>query len=235
MARKVLLVDDDVDLGALIADFLAQHDFVVDAFPDFRSAEQSLQALPGAALILDVMLPGEDGLSICRRLRAQGDTRPILMLTAKRQRVDRIVGLEVGADFYLPKPFDPRELLASLTAVLRRAAGFEIPREPLPATQVAVGHFLLDLDRHLLLKGKAPVAMPAAELELLRALAMHPHRQLSRDELSQLTRGCDADPLDRTIDILISRVRRVIEIEPGRPRYIQTVRGHGYIFVPDAI
>ena len=182
------------------------------------------------------MLPGEDGLSICRRLRSLNDTTPIIMLTAKVEDVDRIVGLEVGADDYLPKPFNPRELLARIHAVLRRRPAMEAPGAPSQEPQtVTFGPFEFDLSLRRLVKEGQPIALTTGEFSMLKALVRHPRQPLSRDKLAQLARGREFEPFDRSLDVQISRLRKMLEPDPAQPRYIQTVWGVGYVFVPDGV
>jgi len=180
------------------------------------------------------MLPGEDGLSICRRLRAANDPTPIIMLTAKVDDVDRIVGLEVGADDYLPKPFNPRELLARIHAVLRRRPVLEAPGAPSKeALTVSFGPFEFDLALRRLARDGEYIALTTGEFSMLKALVRHPRQPLTRDRLAHLARGRGFEPFDRSLDVQISRLRKLIEPDPAQPRYIQTVWGLGYVFVPD--
>jgi two-component system phosphate regulon response regulator OmpR len=180
------------------------------------------------------MMPGEDGLSICRRLRAAKDTTPIIMLTAKVEDVDRIVGLEVGADDYLPKPFNPRELLARIHAVLRRRPPQEAPGAPSKEPQTVVfGPYEFDLSLRRLSKNGEQISLTTGEFSMLKALVRHPRQPLSRDKLAQLARGREFEPFDRSLDVQISRLRKMLEPDPSQPRYIQTVWGVGYVFVPD--
>ena len=181
------------------------------------------------------MLPGEDGLSICRRLRAANDRTPIIMLTAKVEDVDRIVGLEVGADDYLPKPFNPRELLARIHAVLRRRPPLEAPgraraRRPDRAPSAPSRSTWRCAAST---KDGEQIALTTGEFSMLKALVRHPRQPLSRDKLAQLARGREFEPFDRSLDVQISRLRKMIEPDPSQPRYIQTVWGVGYVFVPD--
>jgi two-component system OmpR family response regulator/two-component system phosphate regulon response regulator OmpR len=179
------------------------------------------------------MLPGEDGLTICRRLRGTGDTTPIIMLTAKGEDIDRIVGLEMGADDYLPKPFNPRELLARIHAVLRRRAA------PPPGTPesggelVRFGEVEVDLAARTLKRGAENMPLTTGEFAVLKVLLQHPRQPLSRDKLMALARGREQGPFDRAIDVQVSRLRKLVEADPGQPRYLQTVWGFGYVFVPD--
>jgi len=184
-------------------------------------------------IVLDLMLPGEDGLSICRRLRQQGSTIPIVMLTAKGDEVDRIIGLELGADDYLPKPFNPRELLARIKAVMRRQIQ-DVPGAPAQQeAEISFGEFSLDLATREMYHGNEAIALTSGEFAVLKVLVTHPREPLSRDKLMNLARGRDYSALERSIDVQVSRLRRLIEKDPANPRYIQTVWGLGYVFVPD--
>ncbi|MGL4713908.1 MAG: osmolarity response regulator transcription factor OmpR, partial [Shewanella sp.] len=184
-------------------------------------------------LVLDLMLPGEDGLSICRRLRQQSNPIPIVMLTAKGDEVDRIIGLELGADDYLPKPFNPRELLARIKAVMRRQTQ-DVPGAPAQQeAQISFGEFSLDLATREMYHGEEAIALTSGEFAVLKVLVTHPREPLSRDKLMNLARGRDYSALERSIDVQVSRLRRLIEKDPANPRYIQTVWGLGYVFVPD--
>jgi len=220
----ILVIEDDPEIRSLLRDYLVREDFRV-AVGDGASALDRFRATfsDPDLIILDIMLPGEDGLSICRRLRA-GSCVPILMLTAKGDDIDRIVGLEMGADDYLPKPFNPRELTARIRAILRRA---ETP--PLEARRFMInGTFFIDLERRRIesVDGN-PVSLTGAEFDLLECFLTRPNRVLSREQLMDWTRGRQADPLDRTIDVQVSRLRKKIE---RNDQIITTVRGAGYIF-----
>jgi two-component system phosphate regulon response regulator OmpR len=185
-------------------------------------------------IVLDLMMPGEDGLSICRRLRAKGDMTPIVMLTAKGEDVDRIVGLEIGADDYLSKPFNPRELLARINAVLRRRPAAEMPGAPSrEGEKIQFGPYEFDLGQRRLFREGQELPLTTGEFAMLKALVRHPRQPLSRDKLAQLTRGREFEPFDRSLDVQISRLRKMLESDPSKPRYIQTVWGLGYVFVPD--
>ena len=185
-------------------------------------------------IVLDLMMPGEDGLSVCRRLRAAGDKTPVIMLTAKGEDVDRIVGLEVGADDYLGKPFNPRELLARIHAVLRRRPPHEAPGAPSAENEsVNFGPFQFDLGVRALHKNGEEISLTTGEFAMLKALVRHPRQPLSREKLAQLARGREFEPFDRSLDVQVSRLRKLIEQDPASPRYIQTVWGVGYVFVPD--
>jgi len=183
--------------------------------------------------VLDLMLPGEDGLAILRRLRAAGESVPVILLTAKGDEIDRIIGLEMGADDYLPKPFNPRELVARIKAVLRRKGLQAIGAPDSEEKIVAFGESVLNLATRVLVKAGVQVALTSGEYALLKVLVTHPRHPLSRDKLMALARGRDHEPFDRAIDVQISRLRKLIETDPGQPRFIQTVWGHGYVFVPD--
>jgi len=225
----IVIVEDDEDIRRLVRDLLAREGFAVEAAETSRALEQILARRRPDLLILDLMLPGEDGLSICRRLRSR-DGMPILMLTAKSDPVDRVVGLEMGADDYVTKPFDPRELLARVRALLRRARN---TRESEPERRFAFEGLVIDLDaRQLATEAGRPIPLTSAEFELLACFVARPRRVLSRDQLLDWTRGRDADPFDRTIDMTISRLRKKLEaVAPGL-NLITTVRNNGYLFVP---
>jgi two-component system OmpR family response regulator/two-component system phosphate regulon response regulator OmpR len=184
-------------------------------------------------IVLDLMLPGEDGLTICRRLRGTGDATPIIMLTAKGEEVDRIVGLEMGADDYLPKPFNPRELLARIHAVLRRQSTTPPGTPENEAPTIRFGHIEVDFGARCLKRGDEVLALTTGEFAVLKVLLQHPRQPLSRDKLMALARGREQGPFDRAIDVQVSRLRKLIENDPAQPRYLQTVWGFGYVFVPD--
>ena len=224
----ILVVDDDPEIGALISAFLAQHGFKVEVARDAEEMERRIALAPPDLIVLDLMLPGEDGLAICRRLAAAGGP-PVIMLSALGEETDRIVGLEVGADDYLPKPCSPRELLARIRAVLRR-------RRELPATAPAAGKIYrfgdwsFDLIRREL-RSKEGVAVPlsAGEFQLLRVFVERPLRVLTRDQLLELARGIDSDVYDRAIDVQVSRLRKKLSSGPDGD-FIQTIRNEGYMF-----
>jgi two-component system OmpR family response regulator/two-component system phosphate regulon response regulator OmpR len=182
--------------------------------------------------VLDWMMPGEDGLSIARRLRAQPGFPPIIMLSAKGEDIDRIIGLEVGADDYLPKPFNPRELLARIRAVLRRHGGAVAPAAAEAARLVQFGPFSVNLDARTLSRDGAEITLTSGEYELLELFVTHANRALSRDWLMDQLRGFERDPFDRSIDVRVNRLRKKIEDDPANPAYIRTQRGQGYLFVP---
>ena len=230
---RIVVVDDDARIRDLLRRYLSQEGFEVLLAEDSKALNRLMTRENIDLIVLDLMLPGEDGLSICRRLRAAGDRTPIIMLTAKVEDVDRIVGLEVGADDYLPKPFNPRELLARIHAVLRRRPPPEAPGAPAKDAQVVTfGDFEFDLSQRRLTKDGEPIPLTTGEFSMLKALVRHPRQPLSRDKLAQLARGRDFEPFDRSLDVQISRLRKMIEADPSNPRFIQTVWGVGYVFVP---
>lgn len=227
-AKMLFLVDDDAKLRRLLVKFLRDNGFEVREFPDGRGVVEAVEAGEPDAVILDIMMPGESGLQVLRRIRPESAV-PVIMLTAKGEDEDRIAGLELGADDYLPKPFNPRELLARLNAVLRRT----VPREEATtavAETVAAGGFVLNRRRRTVSAGGAEQELSSTEFKLLEALMVHPGMVLSRDELLNFARGKDFGPFDRSIDVHISRVRMKTESLPGGRRCIKTVWGSGYMF-----
>jgi two-component system phosphate regulon response regulator OmpR len=233
-ADRIVVVDDDARIRDLLRRYLSQEGFEVLLAEDGKALSRHLSRESVDLIVLDLMLPGEDGLSICRRLRNSNDLTPIIMLTAKVEDVDRIVGLEVGADDYLPKPFNPRELLARVNAVLRRRPSLEAPGAPGKEVQtITFGDFEFDLSLRRLSKSGEPIALTTGEFSMLKALVRHPRQPLTRDKLAQLARGREFEPFDRSLDVQVSRLRKMIEPDPAQPRYIQTVWGVGYVFVPD--
>jgi len=232
--EKILVVDDDSRIRELLRRYLGQEGFEVTLAEDGKALNRVLLRETADLIVLDLMMPGEDGLSICRRLRAANDRTPIIMLTAKDEDVDRIVGLEVGADDYLGKPFNPRELLARIHAVLRRRPPSEAPGAPSSESEVVnFGPYVFDLSARTLARDGKDVPLTTGEFAMLKALVRHPRQPLSRDKLAQLARGRDFEPYDRSLDVQVSRLRKLIEDDPAQPRYIQTVWGVGYVFVPD--
>lgn len=230
---KILVVDDDMRLRALLERYLMEQGYQVRSAANAEQMDRLLERENFHLIVLDLMLPGEDGLSICRRLRQQGSTIPIVMLTAKGDEVDRIIGLELGADDYLPKPFNPRELLARIKAVMRRQIQ-DVPGAPAQQeAEISFGEFSLDLATRGMYHGDEAIALTSGEFAVLKVLVTHPREPLSRDKLMNLARGRDYSALERSIDVQVSRLRRLIEKDPANPRYIQTVWGLGYVFVPD--
>jgi two-component system OmpR family response regulator len=233
----ILVVDDDREIRDLLARFLAKHGLRVTTAKDGVEMERALADWAVDLVVLDLMMPGEDGLSLTRRLRGQGITVPIVMLTAMGEDTDRIVGLEMGADDYVPKPFNPRELLARIKAVLRRAGA------PQPqAVQGASGNrfsfhgWMLDVStRDLTSPDGVVLTLSAGEFDLLQAFVEHPRRVLSRDQLLDFARGRQAIPFDRSIDIQVSRLRRKLNDDAKDPQLIKTVRGGGYLFTPEVV
>jgi two-component system, OmpR family, phosphate regulon response regulator OmpR len=223
MPQRILLIDDDVSLGQMVADYLAGAGFRVAAAPTAREGEQRLKRESFDLLILDLMLPDADGLDLCRRIRQSSDL-PILMLTARGDAMDRVVGLEIGADDYLPKPFEPRELLARLRAILRRKSG------PAPHDVLRFGRLEIDRGaRRARLDGN-DCMLTSHQFALLDALAGHAGRVMSRDALMDLLKGEASETFDRSVDVHISRIRAAVEDDPKKPRRIITVRGAGYVF-----
>ncbi len=231
---KILVVDDDVRLRDLLKRYLAEQGFQVRALPDARELGKQLQRDPPHLIVLDLMLPGEDGLAICRRLRGAGDTVPIIMLTAKGEEIDRIVGLEMGADDYIAKPFNPRELVARIHAVLRRHGERAAPGTPSVEGMLRCGRDMLNLATRTLLRAGKSVALTTGEFALLHVFLQHPGQPLTREKLSMLARGREHDVFDRAIDVQVSRLRKLIEHDLANPRYIQTVWGFGYVYIPEA-
>jgi two-component system OmpR family response regulator len=227
--HKVLVVDDDAEIGRLVASYLRQNGFAVRVAGAEKSMRQILAVDPPDLLVLDLMLPGKDGLTIIKELRSDPNTAllPVLMLSARADDIDRVVGLELGADDYLTKPFLPRELLARVRAVLRRVpaaigAG--------PHRYLLFGDWALDtVERRLLAAGGLVTPVNPAEYALLRQLLDHPHRAVSREELLQELAGRDAEIFDRTIDLRVSRLRRRLGDDAREPSYIQTIRHEGYV------
>jgi two-component system, OmpR family, phosphate regulon response regulator OmpR len=228
--ETILIVDDDAGLRDLLQRYLREGGYQAAAVHDGDAMDEYLAAHTPDLIILDLMLPGEDGLTIAQRLRAKHDW-PVIMLSARGEEIDRIVGLEVGADDYLPKPFNPRELLARIRAVLRRRARNSEPVED-SRRIVAFGPFRLDLDGYVLTRDGMEVPLTAGDLALLRVFAEHANCVLSRDKLLDLLKGYERSPFDRSVDVRVTRLRRKIEEEPATPRYIRTVWGVGYVFTP---
>jgi DNA-binding response OmpR family regulator len=228
----ILVIDDDPDLHELLGRYLSAQGFDVTGVEDGAAMDRFLSTHSTDLIILDLMLPGEDGLSIAKRLRSVGDT-PIIMLSARGEEVDRIVGLEVGADDYLPKPFNPRELLARIRAVLRRPTASSNPESDSSQEQTfSFGPFRLDTVTQELTRDEEKVSLTSGEFALLKIFLEHPNRVLSRDILVDMLKGFERSPYDRSIDVRVTRLRRKIETDPASPVYIHTVWGEGYRFSP---
>ncbi|HKM36541.1 MAG TPA: two-component system response regulator OmpR [Thiopseudomonas sp.] len=231
--EKILIVDDDERLRRLLERFLTEQGFRVRGVENAEQMDRMLARELFNLVVLDLMMPGEDGLSVCRRLREGNNQIPIIMLTAKGDEASRIQGLELGADDYLAKPFNPRELLARIKAVLRRQSS-SVPGAPgSEEADVTFGDYSLSLATRELSKGDQVHMLTTGEFAVLKALVEHAREPLTRDKLMNLARGREWDALERSIDVQISRLRRMIEPDPSKPRYIQTVWGVGYVFVPD--
>ena len=229
MRDRVLIVDDDEDIQSLLEEYLRKNGFDAHAVADGKAMWEALAEKPASLVVLDLMLPGEDGLSLCRQLRARSQV-PVLMLTARGEAVDRILGLEMGADDYLPKPFDPRELLARIRSILRRAKSLPTDTEvDVPETFNFSGWRLDTRARNLCAPDGVVVPLSGAEYRLLLIFLQNSNIVLSRDQLSNFTFGRDADPLDRTIDMQVSRLRERLREQAREPEIIKTVRGKGYV------
>ncbi|MCM5681218.1 response regulator [Schlegelella sp. S2-27] len=231
-APRILIADDEAELRGLLQRYFTEQGLGVRVVADAAAAERLLARERFDVLVLDVMMVGEDGLSLCRRLRAQGETVPILMLTARGDPIDRVVGLEMGADDYLSKPFNPRELLARVQAMVRRQRMLGAHGGPLGDAPVSFGRYTLHATQRWLEKDGQAVPLTTAEFCLLHALVSHAGRPLGRDRLIELTHGRDHEATDRSIDVQVMRLRRLIEEDPAAPRHIKTVWGVGYVFVP---
>ena len=235
--HRILVVDDDLRLRDLLKRYLTEQGFAADTVPDGTALDRAFTRNRYDLVVLDVMLPSEDGFAICRRVRGSPSAEaniPIIMLTAKGDDIDRIGGLEIGADDYLSKPFNPRELVARINAVLRRQAPLPTPGAPAENDRVVLfGPFSLNLGTRSLLRDDRPLAMTTGEFGLLKVLVEQPRVPLSRDKLTELARGREHDSFDRAIDVQVSRLRKLLGEDPSNPRFVQTVWGLGYVFVPD--
>ena len=231
---KILIVDDDPRLRDLLRRYLGENGFNVLVSENGEAMKRLWVREHFDVLILDLMMPGEDGLAILKRLRAEKDMTPVIMLTARGEDVDRILGLELGADDYLGKPFNPRELLARIHAVLRRRPRQDAPGAPSMENEVVkFGDFELDLGTRVLKKNGEIVPLTTGEFAVLKAFARHPRQPLSRDKLMEMGRGREYEAFDRSLDVQVSRLRKLLEPDPSKPRYLQTVWGLGYVFIPD--
>ena len=224
---RVLIIDDDEKLNALLTEYLSRFGFVVRAVGHPQEGLRAVKTEPPDLVILDVMLPSMDGFAVCRKIR-ESSRVPIVMLTARGDVTDRVVGLELGADDYLPKPFEPRELVARVQAVLRRGAAGE------SSERIRVGALELDAAARSATLGDAPLELTGAEFDLLSLLVRHRGRVLSRDRIMDETRGVDWEAFDRSVDVLISRLRQKLGDDPKRPSFIRTVRGSGYCWIGGA-
>ena len=231
---KILIVDDDPRLRDLLRRYLGENGFNVLVSENGEAMKRLWVREHFDVLILDLMMPGEDGLAILKRLRAEKDMTPVIMLTARGEDVDRILGLELGADDYLGKPFNPRGLLARIHAVLRRRPRQDAPGAPSMENEVVkFGDFELDLGTRVLKKNGEIVPLTTGEFAVLKAFARHPRQPLSRDKLMEMARGREYEAFDRSLDVQVSRLRKLLEPDPSKPRYLQTVWGLGYVFIPD--
>ena len=224
------LIDDDPKILELTAKYLKDQEFTVHTGKSGKELDEILKKYAVDLIILDLMMPEESGLHICQRLRVNDVLIPIIMLTAKGDEVDRIVGLEMGADDYLPKPFNPRELLARINAIIRRKETFSEKSSTKP---IKFGAFLFSIQNRSLSKDGKNISITTGEFNLLKVFTERPKQPLSRDQIMQLARGKELDVFDRSIDVQISRIRKLIEDDPNNPKYLQTKWGFGYIFNPD--
>jgi len=228
----ILIVDDELGVREVLEEYFATHGYAAIGAKDATAAKSIAAANPVDVALIDINMPGEDGLSLARHFRERHAGLAIIMLTSASTVIDKVVGLEMGADDYVPKPFDPRELMARVKSVLRRtsAAG----RAELGAERVRIGRCVLDIASHRLTdETGAEVMMTPLEFDLLKAFAEHPNRALSRERILNLNQAQDWDPFDRSVDLRIMRLRRKIEPDPAQPRFIRTIRNEGYMFVPD--
>jgi two-component system phosphate regulon response regulator OmpR len=229
----IWVVDDDPELRQMVGSYLMDQGYDVRCLSDVKQFEARLDFQRPDLVVLDLMMPGDDGLTALRRLRDADDDLPVVMLTARGDGIDRIIGLEQGADDYLAKPFLPRELSARIEAVLRRRTALPAGTPLAGGGLIEFGNNVLDLAARTLVREGSPTVITSGEFSLLAAFAQHPHRPLSRDRLIELARGPGCDTDTRSMDVQVSRVRKLVEPDPSRPRYIQTVWGYGYVFVPD--
>lgn len=230
--ERLLIVDDDSDLRKALAKFFEAQGLRVTSAANAGEARQALSRNVFDAIVLDGMMPGEDGFALLRSLRAGGEMVPVVMLTAKTDEIDRIIGLESGADDYCPKPFSPRELLARLKAIWRR--GTASPSLATPGQTLPLGSWTIDLGTRSIAKGDKTVSLSEAEFSILKAFAKNPGIVLSRDRLMSLCGGGERDAFDRSIDVRVARARKIVEDDPASPKLIQTARGSGYAYIPPA-
>jgi two-component system phosphate regulon response regulator OmpR len=225
---RLIVLDDDPEMRGLLQRYLSENGFSVRTVADAKALDRALVREPADVLILDLMMPDEDGLSVCRRLRGSGVDTPIIMLTARGDPIDRILGLEMGADDYLPKPFVPRELLARIAAIQRRRPA--TPHLDTGEGRVTFGPFVFDLGRMNLTREGEAIDLSTREFLLLKVLLQHAGRPLSRAQIIDLAMGRDAEVTDRAVDVQIVRLRKLIETDAANPQWIKTVWGHGYVF-----
>ncbi len=229
MSDHILIVDDDPDIRELVSDYLEKNGFRTTTAADGKAMWAALDRSRVDLIVLDLMLPGEDGLALCRKLRASSNI-PVIMLTARGDEMDRIIGLEMGADDYIPKPFSPRELLARIKVILRRARSLPAESRVEDAKHIRFAGWTLDVvARHLVSLKGVVVPLSGVEYRLLRVFLSHPNRVLNRDQLLDLTQGRESSPFDRSIDVQVSRLRRHLEDDAREPAILKTVRGEGYV------
>jgi two-component system phosphate regulon response regulator OmpR len=229
-SSRLLVVDDDPELRELTQAYLMKNGFIVDTVESSMGMDEFLATNDVDLLILDLMLPGEHGLAIAKRLKKKKDL-PIIIVSAQGEDIDRIVGLEIGADDYLPKPFNPRELLARIRAVLRRSSG-KIEEKETESSRLVFNDFELDLNAHSLSRGGEKVSLTSGEFDLLALLAANPNRVLHRDTILDRLTGAERSPFDRSIDVRVTRLRGKLEFDPSKPELIKTIWGKGYMFCP---
>ena len=227
---KLLVVDDDPELRELTQAYLVKNGFIVNTVESSVGMDEFLATNDVDLLILDLMLPGEHGLAIAKRLKKKKDL-PIIIVSAQGEDIDRIVGLEIGADDYLPKPFNPRELLARIRAVLRRSSG-KLEEKETESSRLVFNDFELDLNAHSLSRGGEKVSLTSGEFDLLALLAANPNRVLHRDTILDKLTGAERSPFDRSIDVRVTRLRGKLEFDPSKPELIKTIWGKGYMFCP---
>jgi len=229
-SSKLLVVDDDPELRELTQAYLIKNGFIVNTVESSVGMDEFLATNDVDLLILDLMLPGEHGLAIAKRLKKKKDL-PIIIVSAQGEDIDRIVGLEIGADDYLPKPFNPRELLARIRAVLRRSSG-KIEETEIESSRLVFNDYELDLNAHSLSRGGEKVSLTSGEFDLLALLAANPNRVLHRDTILDKLTGAERSPFDRSIDVRVTRLRGKLEFDPSKPELIKTIWGKGYMFCP---
>lgn len=229
LPQRLLVVDDELKLRELVKEYLSREGYAVDAVEDGVAMDKYLAGHDVDLVILDLMLPGEDGLSIGRRLQ-QEKKLPFIILSARGEELDKIVGLEMGADDYLSKPFNPRELLARVRSVLRRCAADSQSSTKELKHSMTFGPFHLDVNKHQLTRGDQDISLTKGEFTLLRTFLENPNRVMNRDTLLEKTKGYEHSPLDRSVDVCVGRLRRKIESDPSEPVYLRTIWGSGYLF-----